>query len=63
MVSKRGNEIKLIDFALQNIKQKDKINAFASPEIVHEGIHNKKSDMWPIGVVLYTLISGGTLPF
>ena len=65
----RGNDVKLIDFGLS--KNAGISNGsmhtiagtpyYMAPEVL-KGSYNDKADMWSLGVLLYTLVSG-YLPF
>ena len=66
---KRGGEgevdIRLIDFGLskeikvKRLKDREKIgtHTYMAPEVI-EGVYSSKCDMWSVGIVLITLISG-----
>ena len=63
-------EIKLIDFGLSKIidtksshQMKSLVGTpyYMAPEII-KGVYDKKCDIWSIGVLLYTIVSG-YLPF
>ena len=56
---------KFIDFGLssifyQNMKRREKVGsiAFMSPEIVSNRPHDKMTDIWSMGVMLYILLTG-----
>jgi calcium-dependent protein kinase len=68
MLDAKG-EIKLVDFGLslqtnQNIIKSNSLIGtpyYMAPEC-QEGFYSTKSDLWSVGVILYTLVSG-YLPF
>lgn len=60
---------KLIDFGLSKVFHVGEVCpeaygtlAFVSPEIVLANSHNKQTDMWSLGVVLFIMLSN-TIPF
>ena len=61
------NDIRLIDFGLSKIKKGNNMQTMAgtplymAPEVIN-GDYGKQADMWSLGVLLYTLVSG-YLPF
>ena len=61
------NEVRLIDFGLSKIKTKKSMQTIAgtplymSPEVIN-GDYGMESDVWSLGVLMYTLVSG-YLPF
>jgi len=64
----KDGEIKLIDFGLSKILDTKKVMNtivgtpyYMAPEVI-KGVYDKKCDIWSIGVLLYTLVSG-YLPF
>ncbi|KAM9311610.1 NUAK family SNF1-like kinase 1 [Gastrophryne carolinensis] len=69
LLDENGN-IKIADFGLSNLYQKDKFlqtfcgsPLYASPEIVNgRPYHGPEVDSWALGVLLYTLVYG-TMPF
>ena len=66
MIDKHDN-IRLIDFGLAAIKRNKSLDTIAgtplymAPEVI-KGNYGKEADMWSLGVLLYTLVSG-YLPF
>lgn len=58
-----SNEIRLIDFGLSKVqtgKQLEEIAGtplYMAPEVIN-GSYGKEADMWSLGVLLYTLVSG-----
>ena len=63
-----NNPLKIIDFGLGKLnKNKGKLESvvgsilYMAPEVLN-GSYNEKCDIWSLGVILYTLISG-VLPF
>jgi len=67
MVTDVGDQIKLIDFGLAKIAQGKYQSEVAgtpyymAPEVL-EGKYSSKADIWSMGVLLYTMVSG-YLPF
>ena len=65
----RGNDVKLIDFGLSknsgithgSMHTIAGTPYYMAPEVL-KGSYNEKADMWSLGVLLYTLVSG-YLPF
>ena len=66
----KNNEVKVIDFGLSKHLGKN-INTFKSrvgtpaymaPEVILGNPYDCKADIWSLGVIMYTLITG-TLPF
>jgi serine/threonine protein kinase len=62
----RNDEVRLIDFGLSKLGKKESKDIagtlyYMAPEALN-GKHNQRSDMWSLGVLLYTLVSG-YLPF
>ena len=64
----KGDEVKLIDFGLskattnnRNLTTVAGTPYYMAPEVL-EGSYSKKADLWSLGVLLYTLVSG-YLPF
>ena len=57
------NEIRLIDFGLSKVQTGKKLEEIAgtplymAPEVIN-GSYGKEADMWSLGVLLYTLVSG-----
>ena len=72
MITDEDNQIKIVDFGVskkivneggvksdRRLKQVDVLQSpeWSAPE-VFSGIYDSKSDMWSLGALLYTLISG-----
>ena len=64
----KSDEVKLIDFGLSKATNNNRnlttvagTPYYMAPEVL-EGSYSKKADMWSLGVLLYTLVSG-YLPF
>lgn len=60
----RYDEVKVIDFGLSRVFQKDKMMcqrlgtpAYVAPEVLNKK-YNEKCDVWSIGIILHTLLSG-----
>ena len=67
MIDKHDN-VRLIDFGLAAIKRHGKrldtiagTPLYMAPEVLN-GSYGKEADMWSLGVLLYTLVSG-YMPF
>ena len=66
MITKEG-QVRLIDFGLSKASKKKNLSTVAgtpyymAPEVL-EGSYGAKADIWSLGVLLYTLVSG-YLPF
>ena len=62
-----NDDIRLIDFGLSKVQTGKKLDEIAgtplymAPEVI-QGSYGKEADMWSLGVLLYTLVSG-YLPF
>ena len=58
-----NDEIRLIDFGLSKVQKEKKLDEVAgtplymAPEVIN-GSYGKEADMWSLGVLLYTLVSG-----
>ena len=67
---KKSGHIKLADFGLSKILRSDdeKINSFAgtqeysAPEVISGKLYGKESDIWSLGMVIYTMFFGD-IPF
>jgi calcium-dependent protein kinase len=63
----KGGQVRLIDFGLSKASKKKNLSTVAgtpyymAPEVL-EGSYGAKADIWSLGVLLYTLVSG-YLPF
>lgn len=58
------NKVTLIDFEQskthpddKNLKKKDAVSEYTAPEFLN-GTYDEKCDVWSLGVLMYTLISG-----
>ena len=66
MITKEGS-VRLIDFGLSKASKSKNLTTVAgtpyymAPEVL-EGSYGQKADLWSLGVLLYTLVSG-YLPF
>ena len=63
-----NNTVRLIDFGLavsshtrKDLKEVAGTPYYMAPEVI-QGAYGKQSDLWSLGVILYTLVSG-YLPF
>ena len=62
--------LKIIDLGIcktlnygEKVNESIGTNGFISPEIYRHNFYSFKVDIWSIGILLYTLITGGILPF
>ena len=56
-----GNAV--FESELENLKPKRGTVAFMAPEVYHKGIYGQASEIYSLGIVLYSLLNEALLPF